>query len=99
MDPLKRVAHAPYRQPIWEMICNECTPDPVDSDARKPVFSPNAVTVRDSTLRMEDGGPQGRQRLRSEVGDAMKIRPGDIIRIRDLTTLNDDAIRVPDPRS
>ena len=27
----------------------------------------------------------------------MKARPGDIIRIRDLTTVNDDAIRVPDP--
>ena len=27
----------------------------------------------------------------------MKVRRGDIIRIRDLTTVNDDAIRVPDP--
>ena len=27
----------------------------------------------------------------------MKVRPGEIIRIRDLTTINDHAIRVPDP--
>jgi len=62
-----------------------------------PVAFQGRHNVLDSTVWREEGELQTPLSALPTVGDDMKVRPGEVIQLRDLVTVNDHVIAVPDP--